>query len=265
MLQEDLKWQLHLLYVTDFLCEQNGLLVIRDNMTIIIPPQDDLEASNTGVLFCLPQFKPWNAMSKADMCLGSVTRRLLLDGISVPAAFLLHLCPTSAWYVLTKFNPLIPAHLRQTAATNTITPTLNRNTNHKVRLLRLSDWLEVRGSILSVLNVSSGRGNLQPWAWASTPLWLSACCCTKAHLPPCFLSQHCQSLCILAPAFQQSRFRVCAPIPWANTSSEEASHSCTFALNTLHRAKVSSNTAQPHSNDFPQPGRLHVSFSKHIF
>lgn len=146
-------------------------------MTIIIPPQYDSETSNIGVLFCLPQFKPWNALSKADLCLGSVTRRLLLGGIPVTAAVLLHLCPTSAWHVLTKFNPLIPAHLRQTAATNTIAPTLNRNTNHKVRLLRLSDWLEVRGSILSVPNVSSGRGNSSPELEPQTPLAF----CTLLH------------------------------------------------------------------------------------
>lgn len=39
------------------------------------------------------------------------------------------------------------------------------------------------------------------------------------------------------------------PIPWANTSSEEASSQLhTFALNTRHSAKVNSNNAQPHSN-----------------
>lgn len=178
------------------------------------------------------------------------TRRLLLGGISVTAAFLLHLSPTSAWHVLTKFNPLILTHLRDTAAANTITPTLNRTANHKVRLLRLSDWLEVTGSILSIPNSSFGCTDLQPWAWTNRPLWLFATCWSNRTSPFLFyFSAYTHAY--LPLHFSMADLGAVAaslPITWANACSEEEAHSCAVPLDTQHRAKVSSDTVQPHTN-----------------
>lgn len=160
MLREALKWQLHLRDVSDLFANKP---VSQLPGTILTPSRCDLEVSSTRVAILPSTAQTSKTASLTQACAGEGSARgLLWDGVSVMAVFLLHLSHTSAWHVLTKFNPLILTHLRETAAANAINPTLNRYANHKVRLLGLWDWLGVTGSILSVPNLSLGCANLQP-------------------------------------------------------------------------------------------------------